>query len=110
MGQDVGYRHSVCNVQIQEQIFEVIERQPAVSTGHLVAHAGTSHASVHHTVQEHKLYLCHIQSMQELILHDALARHVFCQWNLLAKAPSFTVKILFMDRLCPTRTGVTSIH
>lgn len=105
MGQDSGCSHSVYNVQIKEQIFEVVETQPAMSTRHLVALTGTSYASVHHIVQEHKLYLCHIQSVQELILHDALARHMFCQWNLLTKVPPFTVMILFMERLCPLGLG-----
>jgi hypothetical protein len=39
------------------KIFEINERQLAIDMRHLVARTGTSHASVHHTLQEQQLYL-----------------------------------------------------
>jgi hypothetical protein len=53
---DFGCPCSVHNVQMKEQILEVTKRQPIVSTGHLAARTGTSHTSVHHTLQEQQLY------------------------------------------------------
>jgi hypothetical protein len=46
----------------------------------------------------------HIQSLQELVLHDAPARHVFCQWILqqFAWNPMLTAKELI------DRSGITS--
>jgi hypothetical protein len=97
---------------MEEQIHEFVERQPAVSTRHLAAFMGTSHASVHHTLQEQQLYATCIQSFQELVPRDAPARHAWCQWILqqLAKDPMFTVNVLFMDELRFTVTGITNIH
>jgi hypothetical protein len=50
--------------------------------------------------------------MQELIPHDIPTRSAFFQWLLqhLAKDPMFKEKVSFMDELCFTRTGITSIQ
>lgn len=73
---------------------QVNERQTTISITCPAASTGTSHASVHHALQEHQLYPYHIQSMQELVLQDAPARRAFCQWILQhsAKDPTFIAK------------------
>jgi hypothetical protein len=103
----------VCNVQMEEQILEVAEGQSAVSTRCLAARTGTSHDSAHHTLQEQQLCPYHIQSVQGLIPHDALARcgiHSVSWFLQLPKTPAFTAKVLYVDELFLDRTGVTNIY
>jgi hypothetical protein len=67
---------------------------------------------VHHTLQEQQLYSYQIQSVQELVPHDAAARRAFCQLILqqLVRDPMFPAEVLFTDELCFPRTGITTIH
>jgi hypothetical protein len=87
---DGGCSDSVC---MGEQILQVVERQPTLSTRLLVARTGTSHATVH----EQRLYHYHIQSVQGLVPHNAPARSVFCQRILQqsSEGRTFTVKVFF---------------
>jgi hypothetical protein len=85
---------------MEEQILEAAERQPTINIRHLAAHTGTSHAFVHHKLQEQQLYPYHIRSVQELVQYTAPARHAFCQWILqqFAEDPMFVSKLLLMDK------------
>jgi hypothetical protein len=62
------------NAQMVESILEVIEGQSAISTRCFAARTGTSHNSADHTLQEQQMCPYHIQSVQELIPHNVLAR------------------------------------
>jgi hypothetical protein len=88
----------IVSVQVQ-QVLQVVEREPTLSTRLLVARVGTSHASGDRTLREEQLYHYHIQSVQELVPHDAPARRVFSQ-----RSESFFFRILL------NRTGITNIH
>jgi hypothetical protein len=57
----------------------VVERQPIVSTRRLV---GSSSSLVPRTLQEERMYPYQIQPVQELVPHDARARHTLRQWIL----------------------------
>jgi hypothetical protein len=57
---------------MEKQTFEVAKGHPTISTRLLTARTYDSPASAHSTLQEQQL--CHVQSVQELVVHDALAR------------------------------------
>jgi hypothetical protein len=46
---------------MEEQILEIIEREPATSTRGLVARTGTSHTIAYSASEERQLYSCHIK-------------------------------------------------
>jgi hypothetical protein len=108
---DICHPHSVCNVWIEYLILEVTERHPAISTRSLAAWTGASHV-IRRTLQEQQLYAYYVQSVEEIISHDAPARCAFCQFILqqLARDRSFTTEVLFTDESCLTRTGITDSH
>jgi hypothetical protein len=112
MRQDVGRSLSVREVLLEKRILEVIERQPTVSTRRLASRTCISVPSVRCELQEDQLHIYHIESMQELVPHDASARYAFCKliFQRSAKDPSFTEKRSFTSELCFTRTGITNIH
>jgi hypothetical protein len=53
---DVGHPRFVWNAWLEEQILEVVERQPTINTRHLSTLMGTSHASARHKLQEQEMY------------------------------------------------------
>jgi hypothetical protein len=75
--QDAGRSRPVRNVRTEEQIIEVVEKKPNVSTTCLAARKGTStsRASIHPKLGQ-QLHPYRIQSVQELAPRDP-----FCQWN-----------------------------
>jgi hypothetical protein len=104
---DASHSHSVHNVWMTQQIFNVTERWPTTSARYLATRTGTSHASVHHILQEQMLYPYHIHSVQEFVALSAPARHAFYQWILQLSAKA---EVLNMDELCITGTGTTKTH
>jgi hypothetical protein len=67
---------------MEEQILEVIERQPAIRVRCLLDGTSTSHASVHATLKEQQFHPYHIQSMKELEPHNAPERRAFNKYIL----------------------------
>jgi hypothetical protein len=88
---DVGHPYSK---HMEKKSLHIAERQPTKSNKRLAANMGTSQVSVHHTQQE-QFYTFHIHSVQELLPHDASAKHAFCLWILqqLDEDPMFTAKV-----------------
>jgi hypothetical protein len=77
-----------------------------------VARTGNSHASVYRALQEEQSYPYPIQTVQELVPHDAPARRAFCQWTFQqsAEEPTRTAKVLVTDKSCFNRAEITNIH
>jgi hypothetical protein len=70
----VGRPRSIHIARLEDQIFEVFERQPTISTRRTAAHEDTSYPSAHVKLQEQQSYLYHIRSVQVLVPHDTPAR------------------------------------
>jgi hypothetical protein len=84
---------------MEEQLFEVAERQSTTSTGDFAAFTRkcNSHASAHCTLQEQRLYPYHVQPVQEC--HTMHSQDMHCQWILQQSTedPTFTAKVIFTD-------------
>jgi hypothetical protein len=97
-------------VWMEGQILRAAGGQHSISTRGCAARTGISHASVHRKLQEQQLYRCHVQTLQELVPHDAPARREFSNGFYDTQRSHVTARGLFPDELRFTRTGITNIH
>jgi hypothetical protein len=101
---DVGHPHSVHKVRTEEQILEVNERQRLFSACRPFPCFCTQCVA-----RTAVWYLHRIQTLQEVLPHDAPARHnsanQFFQQS--AEDVTFTEEVLFKDESCFERTGFT---
>lgn len=67
---------------MEEQILEVVERQPAIRVRGLVTGTSTRVYFFISYIKEQQFHLYHIQSVQELELDDAPARRTFNKYIL----------------------------
>lgn len=79
---DAGHPCSVRNVQPEEQVLGVAERQPSISIRCLAAQTGTFLSSAHYTLQEQQLYPCRIPSVKELAINGCTCKTCLCLWIL----------------------------
>ncbi|KAJ4427786.1 hypothetical protein ANN_25439 [Periplaneta americana] len=99
--------------EIQEEILEVVNMTPSISTRRVALQVNVPHTTVWRLLKEYQLYPYHLQRVQALSPADYPARvSRFCQWFLeqCGVNPNFPALVLFTDEAQFTRDGITNIH
>lgn len=109
---DRGRARTIRTPRIEEEILEIVEENPEISSRCLALQAGVSKNVAHRVLKEQLLYPYHIQNVQELLPADTIARLEFCRFiqERRAEDVNFHTKILFTDEACFTRRGMTNLH
>lgn len=96
----------------EEQLLDIVDRNPGVSTRDAARQIGVSRSTVHTIFRDNLLYPYHIQRVQALSENDRPLRVTFCTWfrQRLAADVNFTAKVLFSDECCFTRNGIMNFH
>ncbi|GLV40947.1 hypothetical protein CBL_08521 [Carabus blaptoides fortunei] len=96
----------------EEEMLEIVEENPEVSSRYLAWQAGVSKNVAHGVLKEQLLYPYHVQNVQELLPADSIARLEFCRFiqERRAEDVNFHIKILFTDEACFTRWSMTNLH
>lgn len=94
------------NVNEQENILQMVERSPQLSTRRICSRTGIPRMSVWRTLHNALLYPFHNQKVQHLEPGDFALRLNFCQW--LQEYPQLVPFILFSDESQFTRDGVNN--
>lgn len=97
-------RNIVQNVEEQENIINIVQEHPEVSTRRISAQLGVPHVRVWRTLNKERLHPYHIQQAQRLEQGDNVNRLEFCQW-IIDHRPT-TYRTLFTDEAQFTRDGV----
>lgn len=99
-------------LRAEEELLQVVERNPSVSTRVAARQVGVSRSTVHRIFRRNLLHPYHIQRVQELTENDRPLRVTFCTWfrQRVANDVHFCAKVLFTDECCFTRNGIINFH
>lgn len=99
-------------LNIEEEIVNIVEEQPTISTRTLAAQLDVSNSTVWRILRQELHYPFHVQRVQALLPRDFPIRIVFCEWLLHQNQlnPNFTKNILFTDESIFTRNGIQNFH
>lgn len=99
-------------VEIEENILEMVEDDPTISTRAIATQVDVSHSKVWKTIRQEQYYPYHYQRVQALQPEDHPRRVEFCQWFLqqLNRNEDFTKIILATDESTFTRNGIFNFH
>lgn len=109
---DTGRPRQARNPAVDEEILNVIDENPGMSTRQIARHLDVSRSTVWRVLHENMLYPYHIQRVQGLLPRDFPQRLQFSRW-ILRKCtvdPEFLSRILFTDEAQFTRDGVVNYH
>lgn len=103
---------SVRTAELEEQILDVVEDSPGISTRKIAADMNISGKTVWKILKENLLYPYHIQRVQALLPNDFPARVNWCQWfqQMVTQNPNFSSTILFTDEAQFTRQAIINFH
>jgi len=101
-------REVVRTINTRENILEMVQRSPRLSTRRMASRIGVSHMQVWRTLREDDLYPYHDQRVQHLEPGDHAQRMELCHW---VKAhPELLSVILFTDEASFTRDGINNLR
>jgi len=101
-------REVVRTISTQENILEMVQRSPRLSTRRMASRIGVSRMQVWRTLHEENLYPYHDQSVQHLEPGDH-AQHMDL-WHWIKAHPELLSVILFSDEASFTRDGVNNLR
>lgn len=109
---NVGQPRQARAAVVEEEVLELVNDNPKISTRLLERQTGVSKTTVNRILQEQQIHPFHIQPVQELLLQDPASRMNFTRVIRERRAadPLFHTKILFTDEACFTRRGITNLH
>lgn len=107
-----GHERSRRMLRAEEDLLDLVDRNPGVSTRQAARQVGVSRSTVHSILRCNLLHPYHIQRVQELTENDRPLRVTFCTWfrQRVAEDVNFCRKILFTDECCFTRNGIMNYH
>lgn len=107
-----GRHRNVRNVLNEENILNLVEVNPRVSTRRLAAQTDMSYATVWRIIREQQLYPYHYRQVQDILPTDKPLRIQLCQLLLDRQAHDrmFLSNIIFSDEATFTRSGVFNMH
>src|SRR5215471_20859338 len=97
-------REVVRTINTRENILQMVQRSPRLSTRRMASRIGVSHMQVRRTLHEEDLYPYHDQRVQHLEPGDHAQRMDLCHW--IKAHPELFRVILFSDEASFTRDGV----
>jgi len=101
-------REVVRTINIRENILQMVQRSPCLSTHRMASRIGVSRMQVWRTLHEEDLYPYHDQRVQHLEPGDHAQRMDFCHW--IKAHPELLSVILFSDEASFTRDGVNNLQ
>lgn len=112
MGADGGRPHRRGRLNVEEQILEIAENNPTVSTREISRQLHIAQSSVWNTLAANGLHPFHFTQVQGLLPTDCPLRRQFCEWltqqsNANADFPTI---VLATDESCFTRDGSVNFH
>lgn len=109
---NAGRDRHVRTVDNEEQILDVVDEEPTLSTRQIARTMDLSHMSVHRVIKDEKLKPFHFTLVQKLEPEDYPRRVEFCQWLLRQNEAdeNFLSKIVWTDESLFTREGVFNRH
>jgi len=99
-------REVVRTINTRENILEMVQRSPRLSTRRIASRIGVSRMQVWRTLHEEDLYPYHDQRVQHLEPGDPARRMDFCHW--ITAHPQLLSVILFTDEASSTREGINN--
>ena len=99
-------REVVPLINTQENILEMVQRSPRLSTRRIASHIGVSRMQVWRTLHEENLHLYHDHRLQHLEPGDAAQRMDLCHW--ITAHPQLLRVILFNDEASFTWDGINN--
>lgn len=95
-------------LNMEEEILNIVEEQPGISTRTIAAQFRISQSTVWRTLRHALLYPFHVQRVQALLPRDLPVRVNFCEFLLHQHQlnPNFTMNILVTDEAIFTRNGI----
>jgi len=101
-------REVVRTINIQENILQMVQRSPRLSTHRMASRISVSRMQVWRTLHEEDLYPYHDQRVQHLEPGDRAQRMDLCHW--IKAHPKLLSVILFSDKASFTRDGVNNLR
>ena len=99
-------REVVRRINTRENILEMVQRSPRLSTLRMASRIGVSSMQVWRTLHEEDLYPYHDQKVQHLEPGDHAQRMDLCRW--ITAHPELLSVILFTDEASFTRHGINN--
>jgi len=99
-------RGVVRTINTGENILEMVQRSPRLSTRRIASHIGVSHMQVWRTLHEEGLYTYNDQRVQHLEAGNHAQRMDLCHW--IKAHPELLSVILFTDEASFTRNGINN--
>jgi len=99
-------REVIQMINTWENILEMVQRSPCLSTRRMASRIGISHMQVWRTLHEEDLYPYHDQRVQHLEPGDHAQRIVFCGW--ITAYHELLSVILFTGEASFTRDGINN--
>ena len=96
----------VRTINTRENILEMVQRSPRLSTRRMASRIGVSRMQVWRTSHEEDLYPYHDQRVQRLEPGDHAQRLDLCRW--ITARPELLSVILFIDEASFTRDGINN--
>ena len=101
-------REVVRTINTRENILQMVQRSPRLSTRRMASRIGVSRTQVWRTLHEEDLYPYHDQSVQHLEPGDHAQRMDLCNW--IKAHPELLSFILIGDEASFTRDGVNNVR
>ena len=101
-------REVVRTINTRENILEMVQRSPRLSTLRIASRIGVSRMQVRRTLQEEDLYPYHDKRVQHLEPGDHTQCMDLCHW--IKAHPELLSVILFSDEASFTRDGVNNLR
>ena len=99
-------REVVRTINTRENLLEMVQRSPRLSTRRMASRIGVSRTQVWRTLHEEDLYPYHDQRVQHLEPGDHAQRMDLCRW--ITAHPEPLSVILFTDEASFTRNGINN--
>lgn len=99
-------------LEVEDDILEMIENNPQLSTREIARHLPVSHWTVWRALHEQQMHPYHVQRVQALVATDFPRRREFCGWFLRQhqQQPDFSEYVFSTDECCFTRNGVLNFR
>jgi len=110
---NAGRPRQVRTVIVEEDVLQMVENDPEISTRRLQRATGVSKSTVNRILRDQLIRPFHTQAVQELLLPDYGSRLNFAriiQERRTVDEGFLNTNILFTDESCFTRRGMTNLH
>ncbi|GLV40842.1 hypothetical protein CBL_10017 [Carabus blaptoides fortunei] len=98
-----GRARTIRTPRVEDEILEIVEENPEVSSRCLALQAGVSKDAAHRVLKEQLLHPYHVQNVQELLPAHTIARLEFCMFIQERRAEDFPNKWIGREADAPVK-------